>query len=159
MLTWDKRSCVSGQEIDILARRHLWADQKVYNHGTGHGVGYCLNVHEPPQGIGKYYQNPLVPGVVITDEPGYYEEGKFGIRIEDQLLVVERENKYIGFQNLTLVPYERKLIDLSQLTKFQVEYINQYHKKVWDTISPLLINAKDELALNWLKRNTTEIKI
>lgn len=130
-----------------------------YEHGTGHGVGYFLCVHEGPQGFGKSYKSqPLVPGVILTDEPGLYREGKYGIRIEDQLLVVEKGNGFYGFENLTMIPYERNLIDLSQIPNDMLDYINKYHKKVWDLVSPLLIAAKDQLALDWLKRVTQEMK-
>ena len=101
-----------------------------YGHGTGHGVGYFLNVHEGPQGISKYRTEVLVPGMTVTDEPGYYKEGSFGIRIEDELVVVDLGNGFYGFQNLTLVPYDRNLIDFDLLTAPYVLQINKYHKAV-----------------------------
>jgi Xaa-Pro aminopeptidase len=84
---WPKSSKVTGADVDILARRHLWEAQKDYCHGTGHGVGYFLGVHEGPVGISKYNQTVFEPNMIVTNEPGYYETGKYGIRIENILVV------------------------------------------------------------------------
>jgi len=93
--------------------------------------------------------------MIVTDEPGYYKDGYFGIRVENILLVETRyDGKYLGFRNLTLVPYERKLIDLNLLTKNDIKHINDYHTKVFNILEPLLKEMKDEIALSWLKEKT-----
>jgi Xaa-Pro aminopeptidase len=89
-----------------------------------------LNVHEGPHGISKYREEPLVEGCIVTDEPGYYKKDAFGIRIEDELVVVNKGNGFLGFENLTKCPYDRNLFDYGQLTKADVEYINNYHELV-----------------------------
>lgn len=88
-LIWPKKHRTSGADIDILARRRLWENQMDYGHGTGHGVGYYLNVHEGPNGISKYRNSAMIPGNIVSNEPGYYEEGYFGIRIENLILCKE----------------------------------------------------------------------
>lgn len=150
-----KRWNINGGQIDALARQYLWQVNCDYLHGTGHGVGYFLNVHE---GIGGYPNNPvLAPGMVVTNEPGYYLKDNFGIRIENMLSVIETgENKdMIGFENLTVVPYEVNLIDMKLLSDDFIEFINMYHKEVRDKLTPLL--EKDEMALDYLKRKTTPL--
>lgn len=120
-----------GSQLDVLARQFLWAEELDYDHGTGHGVGACLNVHEGPQGISKRQNTvALQPGMILSNEPGYYPEGKYGIRIENLVEVVEKDNGFYGFKNLTLVPYARALIDTSLLTAEEVSDINRYHKQV-----------------------------
>lgn len=84
---WPKTSQITGGDIDVLARRHLWAVHKDYQHGTGHGVGHFLGVHEGPVGISKYNKTIFEPNMIVTNEPGYYEAGKYGIRIENILVV------------------------------------------------------------------------
>ena len=106
-------------------------------HGTGHGVAYFGGVHEGPCGISKYNQTNFVSGMIVTNEPGYYETGKFGIRIENMLLVRE-QNGFNRFENLTLCPYDKNLIEKSLLTASDIDFINTYHKRVWDTLSPSL---------------------
>ena len=147
----------SGADIDILARRHLFEVGLNYGHGTGHGVGYFLNVHEGPHGISKFRNAPLKEGMVVTNEPGYYKEGAFGIRIENMLVVEKKREGFLGFKNFTVVPYERKLIDLKLLGKNDVEHINQYHQYVYDTLEPLLKKRNDDIAINWLKEKTQKL--
>ncbi|KAH7122811.1 putative Xaa-Pro aminopeptidase P [Dendryphion nanum] len=152
----------TGFAIDALARQFLWAEGLDYRHGTGHGVGSFLNVHEGPIGIGtrvQYSEVSLSVGNVISDEPGYYEDGKFGIRIENMVIVKEVETKhkfgdkpYLGFEHVTLVPHCRKLIDLSLLTEDEKKFINEYHKEVFEKTSSYFEN--DSLTLEWLKRET-----
>ncbi|KAK0911250.1 hypothetical protein LTR02_003466 [Friedmanniomyces endolithicus] len=130
----------SGFALDTLARQHLWAHGLEYRHGTGHGVGSYLNVHEGPIGIGtriQYSEVPLSVGNVISNEPGYYEDGKFGIRIENIVMVKEVETKYkfgekpyLGFEHVTMVPMCRKLIDVGMLTGVEREWLNAYHREV-----------------------------
>lgn len=91
MVKFGKRFKISGSNLDVLARRPLWSVGKDYGHGTGHGVGYFLNVHESPPNLSIRSTEAFVPGMMVSDEPGYYEDGKFGIRIEDVILVVEEK--------------------------------------------------------------------
>lgn len=142
----------TGSNLDILARRYLWADGKDYCHSTGHGVGHCSNVHESPPYIGKkFVLNSLCPGMVISNEPGYYKDGEFGIRIESLIMVVEENKDFLKFETLTLVPMERKLIDCDLLDKSQIEWLDAYHQKCWDMLAPIIIKDKDHLTLNWLE--------
>ncbi|XP_065632318.1 aminopeptidase P2 [Quercus suber] len=127
--------------------------------GTGHGVGAALNVHEGPQSISFRYGNmtPLLRGMIVSNEPGYYEDHAFGIRIENLLYVkdVDTPNRfggvgYLGFEKLTFVPIQSKLIDLSLLSAVEVDWLNDYHSQVWEKVSPLL----DGSACQWLWNNT-----
>ncbi len=130
----DKAKKFSGKEIDPLARQYLWQANVDYGHGTGHGVGYFLNVHEGPLGIGGYPGNPhLAPGMVVSNEPGYYLEDHFGIRIENVIFVKEYEEDKtkICFENFTMVPYENTLLDLDLLSRDIINYINAFHKLVF----------------------------
>lgn len=145
---------MSGADIDILARRHLWAKGLDYGHGTGHGVGYFQGVHEGPVGISKYNQTKYQAGMIVTNEPGYYEPGKYGIRIENMLLVHEKDG-FNFFENLTLCPYDKNLLAKELLTQSDIDYINAYHKRVWETLSPNL--QDDHSALNWLQAATAPI--
>ncbi|KAF9959557.1 hypothetical protein BGZ72_009392 [Mortierella alpina] len=155
----------SGYLLDILARRALWADGLDFRHGTGHGVGAFLNVHEGPHGCGTriaYNDIPLVPGMTLTNEPGYYEDGKFGIRIENVMLVrkVDTPNNfggrnYYGFEHVTLVPMQLKMIDRSLLTHVEIEWINAYHAECLEKVSPFL--EKDSLGLKWLQREAVSL--
>lgn len=113
---WPKSSQITGGDIDVLARRHLWTVHKDYQHGTGHGVGHFLGVHEGPVGISKYNKTIFEPNMIVTNEPGYYEAGKYGIRIEN-ILVVKQDNEFLGFECLTLCPYDINLIDENLITK------------------------------------------
>lgn len=150
----------SGYALDALARQHLWASGLEYRHGTGHGVGSYLNVHEGPIGIGtrvQYTEVPLAPGNVISNEPGYYEDGNFGIRIENVFMVKEVETKhrfgekpYLGFEHVTMVPMCRKLIDVPLLSEREKRWLNEYHRKVLEKTSPFFAN--DERSMKWLER-------
>lgn len=153
----------TGKDVDLLARMHLWQIGLDYAHGTGHGVGAFLNVHEGPQGISARAAAtavPLTAGMTVTNEPGYYEEGNFGIRIENVMLVVPAETKFnkgnsLGFEQATLVPYEANLIDLALITERDVNYINAYHRLCEEKVGPLLVD--DPLATSWLKKHTTAL--
>ncbi|KAF7194914.1 putative Xaa-Pro aminopeptidase P [Pseudocercospora fuligena] len=152
----------SGFALDTLARQYLWQNGLEYRHGTGHGVGSFLNVHEGPIGIGtrvQYSEVPLSVGNVISDEPGYYEDGSFGIRIENVIMVKEVKTKYnfgdkpyFGFEHVTLVPMCRKLIDVSLLTVVEKRWLNDYHKEVYEKTWTFF--KEDPLTLDWLKRET-----
>ena len=137
------------RDLDAVPRSFLMQVGENYKHGTSHGVGHFLNVHEGP------YGKPLMAGNVITNEPGYYEKDNFGIRIENMVVVVEKGEKKLGFENITLVPYERNLIDMNLLSPDMIKYIDDYHQKVWNTLSPLL--QKDAIALDYLKRKTKKL--
>ena len=156
----------SGANLDILVRGPLWAKGLDFNHGTGHGVGYLLDVHEGPQNINwkihtsggrRGNATPLEEGMLTSDEPGLYLEGKYGIRTENLLLCRKAEKNEYGqfmeFETVTLVPYEREAILPEMLTREELEWLNHYHKKVYETIGPLL----NEEERNWLKEATAEI--
>jgi len=134
-----------GFVLDAFARSHLWASGLDYRHGTGHGVGAALNVHEGPQGISPRFGNmtALLPGMILSNEPGYYEDGAFGIRIENLLHVVDADTKhnfgdtgFMKFESLTLIPIQAKLMDLNIMSDKEIEWVNEYHAKVWEKISP-----------------------
>lgn len=156
---------VNGYMLDALARQFLWAEGLDYRHGTGHGVGSFLNVHEGPIGVGfriNYTRNALQIGNIISNEPGYYKDGSFGIRIENMITVKEVKTKqnfgdkrYLGFDTVTRVPYCRKLIDVGRLTDLEREWVNKYHRTVFEEVSPLL--GDDEQSLSWLERETGEL--
>ena len=142
----------SGTQIDILARKDMWREGLNYLHGTGHGVGTYLNVHEGPHQFRMEWKPaPLVAGMTITDEPGVYLEGKFGVRIENTLLVTPYKEtefgKFLQFESLTLCPIDKTPIIKEMLLQEEIDWLNQYHQKVFDTLSPHLND--DEAA--WLR--------
>ncbi|PMH38678.1 X-Pro aminopeptidase [Vibrio sp. 10N.286.49.B3] len=147
-----------GSQLDTLARQHLWANGYDYDHGTGHGVGHFLSVHEGPQNISKK-QVPvaLQKGMVLSNEPGYYRADEFGIRIENLELVVELETQgdfsVLAFESLTRCPIDKRNIDINLLTRPELAWLNDYHQKVWDDISPLVEGD----AKAWLEQATTPI--
>ncbi|TKW31076.1 hypothetical protein SEVIR_2G081300v4 [Setaria viridis] len=148
-----------GFVLDVLARSSLWKIGLDYRHGTGHGVGAALNVHEGPQSISYRYGNltALQKGMVVSNEPGYYEDNSFGIRIENLLLIKELNLansfggiSYLGFEKLTFVPIQSKLIDMSLLSPAEINWVNAYHEEVWEKVSPLLSGDSRD----WLWKNT-----
>lgn len=145
----------TGAQIDVLARQFLWADGVTYNHGTGHGVGAFLSVHEGPVGISSRYTVPFEPGMILSNEPGYYKAGGFGIRTENLIHVVESPvgNGFLEFETLTLVPIETRLIDLSLLLDAERNWLNAYHARVWHEIGPLVTGGVKD----WLKQATAAI--
>jgi Xaa-Pro aminopeptidase len=127
----------SGAQLDILARQHLWQIGLTYGHGTGHGVGHFLGVHEGPVGISPRYPLPLEPGMVLSNEPGFYAEGQFGIRIENLITVIEGEmNGFLEFETLTLAPIARNLVEVALLTSAERDWLNAYHARVWREVGP-----------------------
>ncbi|KAK2465569.1 hypothetical protein APHAL10511_002461 [Amanita phalloides] len=155
----------TGFIIDSFARRALWQDGLDYRHGTGHGVGQYLNVHEGPHGIGMrigYNSFPLKAGMTVTNEPGYYEDGQFGIRIENIMLVGEAKTPhnfgdkgYLGFERVTMCPIQKKLVDVALLTAEEKKWLNDYHVEIWEKASPHL--QHDHRALDWLKRECSPL--
>jgi len=148
----------TGHQLDILARQYLWNNGLTYFHGTGHGVGHRLNVHEGPQVISQVFNDyPLQKGMIVSDEPGLYKEGRYGIRIEN-LLAVQNNFKtefgqFLNFEILTLCPYEKKLIDTSLLTDVELEYINSYHSWVYSELNELI----NKEAIPFLREATAPI--
>lgn len=135
---------VSGENLDVLARAPLWQEGLDFDHGTGHGVGCILSVHETPPSFywRIVYDMPhpaLLPGMIISDEPGYYEAGRFGIRHENLLMVQSAEgDRFLRFEVLTLVPFDRDALDVSLLTDAERTWLNDYHRRVREAISPHL---------------------
>ncbi|HEY0917887.1 aminopeptidase P family protein [Devosia sp.] len=146
----------SGAMIDIMARQFLWQDGITYHHGTGHGVGHYLSVHEGPAGISPRYATPLEPGMIVSNEPGYYKEGAYGIRTENLILVVESaigDGGFLEFETLTLVPIDRRLIDETMLTQPERDWLNAYHARIRAEIGPRLTGA----VRDWLEQATRPI--
>ena len=138
----------TGKKLDFHARKFLKKYKLDYGHGTGHGVGYFLNVHEGPQSISKFNKVKLQEGMILSNEPGYYKEGKFGIRIENLIYVV-KQNKKIFFKNLTLAPIDKDLINYKLLNYKEKNYLFNYHLLVYSKISKYL--NKNER--KWLIKN------
>lgn len=133
----------SGAQLDAFARLPLWQGGFDFDHGTGHGVGSYLSVHEGPQRLSKLGTTPLEPGMILSNEPGYYKQGEYGIRIENLIVVEERqipgaERTIYGFETITWCPYERALIEKSMLDAGEIAWIDGYHAKVWEKLSPLV---------------------
>jgi len=145
----------SGAQIDVLARQFLWQAGVTYNHGTGHGVGAYLGVHEGPIGISPRYSLPLEPGMVLSNEPGFYKAGEYGIRIENLICVKESEvaDGYLEFETLTLTPIDTRLVKASLLTSDERDWLNAYHARVWKEIGPLVKGKVKD----WLKAATAEV--
>ena len=132
-----------GFQIDTLARQFLWAQGMNFGHGTGHGVGFFLCVHEGPARISPHpVDTALEKGMLMTNEPGVYREGKYGIRLENMVLVTDSHQtefgRFLEFENMTWCHFERDLIDTSLLTQAEIAWIDQYHRQVFDRISPFL---------------------
>ncbi|KAH7047715.1 Creatinase/aminopeptidase [Linnemannia elongata] len=155
----------TGYLLDILSRQALWSDGLDFRHGTGHGVGAFLNVHEGPHGCGArpaFNEIPLKPGMTLTNEPGYYEDGEFGIRIENVLLVRPIETRhrfggkqYLGFEHVTFVPIQTRMMDMDLLSKKEVEWINRYHTECLEKVAPFL--EEGSLGMRWLQREAQPI--
>ena len=143
--TTDLKKDNTGKKIDLRARKYLLQNNLNYAHGTGHGVGFFLNVHEGPQSISKINKVEIKEGMILSNEPGYYRKGKFGIRIENLVYVKEEKNK-IFFENLTLAPIEKDLINFNLLNASEKNYLFQYHLYVYSNISQYL-NSKEK---KWL---------
>jgi Xaa-Pro aminopeptidase len=136
-----------GCHLDILARKALWENGINYGHGTGHGVGHFLNVHEGPMGIRQEFNpNTIEPGMVLSNEPAMYREGEYGIRTENMIVCVEKQEteygKFLGFDTLTLCPIDTSLIEKQMLSPDEIQWLNEYHQKVQKELIPLI---KEEL--------------
>ncbi len=148
-----------GCDLDPLARAPLWAAGLDFDHGTGHGVGAYLSVHEGPQNISKRGTVPLKPGMILSNEPGYYKPGAYGIRIENLLLVTKPapiaggERKMLGFETLTLAPIDRRLIDVALLSEEERVWLNDYHQRVASTLAPHLAPKETD----WLQEMTAPL--
>jgi Xaa-Pro aminopeptidase len=147
-----------GYQLDILAREALWEQGLNYGHGTGHGVGYCLNVHEGPQNISPADNKTVIePGMLISNEPGIYREGEYGIRTENLLICYEDEEtefgKFLKFDTVTLCYIEKSLIDKSLLNQKEIDWLNSYHSEVYEKLGPHLT---EEEGL-WLRGKTSGI--
>jgi Xaa-Pro aminopeptidase len=147
-----------GMQLDTLARIPLWKEGLNYAHGTGHGVGFFLSVHEGPQGFAtnpttSRGTTPLEPGMITTNEPGVYLEGEYGIRIENILLCKDLGNGFLSFDDLTLFPISLQLIDSSLLNQDEKEWLNNYHRLVWNGLSPFI--SDDEKV--WLQQQCSPI--
>lgn len=152
----------AGAQLDCLAREALWQNGLDYNHGTGHGVGYLLSVHEPPNSIrSKITEGDecvrLEEGMIVSNEPGLYLAGKYGVRIENLIVCTEvNKNEYgrfMGFETLTLVPFEREAIIVEKLDENERKLVNEYHAKIYEIISPYLEDKERE----WLQTVTAEL--
>ncbi len=147
-----------GCNLDAIARQPLWQNFRNFGHGTGHGIGFFLNVHEGPQAIRQELNDqPLLPGMVTSDEPGLYREGKHGIRHENMILckkLIENEfGEWYGFETLTLCYFDTSALSVELMNQNEKEWLNQYHEMVYEKISPFL----DEQEKEWLRMKTTAI--
>ena len=150
-----------GYNLDILARMPAWERGINYNHGTGHGVGYLMNIHEAPSGfriaIRERERAVIEPGMVITDEPGIYIEGSHGIRTENELLVRKGQKteygQFLYFEPITYVPIDLDAVNPDMMTKEDKAQLNAYHAKVYELVSPHLNEEEQE----WLKEYTRAI--
>jgi Xaa-Pro aminopeptidase len=145
-------------QLDILARQFIWHEAQNYLHGTGHGVGHFLNVHEGPQSIRMNYNPvPRKSGMIISNDPGLYRAGQYGIRIENLLLVVpgtiSEWGEFYQFETLTLCPIDTRLIDRSVLNDDEIRWLNHYHQTVFHLLSPHL--PAD--VVTWLKEKTAPL--
>ena len=151
-----------GIQLDTLARMHLWSEGMNYGHGTGHGVGFYLNVHEPPQGfvadLNERGVTPFLPGMLTSNEPGFYKSDEYGIRIENLVVCVPDQKtdygQYLRFETVTLYPLEKNLLDRFYLRDDEVSWINSYHRKVFAKLSPRLNDEEKQ----WLEDKCSPIR-
>ena len=148
----------TGAQLDSFARRALWAAGLDFDHGTGHGVGVYLSVHEGPQRIAKTGNVPLEPGMIVSNEPGYYAVGRFGIRTENLVVVEPRkitggEREMLGFRTLSLAPIDTRAINPRLLDPAEKDWLDAYHSQVRQALSPRL----DRSTRGWLTKATRKI--
>lgn len=151
---------IAGRDLDALARAPLWAAGRDYDHGTGHGVGVYLGVHEGPQRLSRASHVPLEPGMILSNEPGYYRTGEFGIRIENLVVVSKApkldggdDRKMLMFETLTYAPIDRRLIDTSALTVVEIDWLDTYHSEVAQRIGPMVTGETRD----WLAQATAPL--
>jgi Xaa-Pro aminopeptidase len=161
-----------GFVLDVFARKSLWEGGKDYGHGTGHGVGAALNVHEGPHSISPRWANleVLKKGMVVSNEPGYYEDGNFGIRIENLLEIAyvkpeqndstnvedTTDKKFLKFEKLTLIPIQKNLINVDLMTDAELDWLDSYHALIMEKVSPLLVPESSAMA--WLEKSCAKIQ-
>ena len=148
----------SGAQLDAFARLHLWEAGLDFDHGTGHGVGCYLSVHEGPQRLSKTGNVALLPGMILSNEPGYYKAGAFGIRIENLIVVETRrvrgaEREMLGFETISLAPIDLRLVDQALLNKQEIDWLDAYHAQVRRVLTPM-VNASEQA---WLKQATHNV--
>ena len=149
---------MSGHYIDIVARRPLWDEMLDYKHGTGHGISAALSVHEGPQRVATQPNNvPIKPGMLLSNEPGFYKNGEYGIRLENIILAkehgVSEHGKFLGFETVTFAPFELEAVDFGLLTEKEVEWLNCYHEAVYEALAPHL----DDGEKAWLREETRKV--
>lgn len=142
-----------GKELDALARKFLQAEGLDYSHGTGHGVGCYLSVHEEASNLSPRGESPVLEGMILSNEPGYYKEGEYGIRIENLILAKEKDEKHLYFETITFAPIDKNLIDAPLLTREEKDWLNRYHEEVFEKLSPLV----EEPVLSWLENKTSPV--
>ncbi|MFT6331840.1 MAG: Xaa-Pro aminopeptidase [Lentimonas sp.] len=143
-----------GCELDILARFHLWQAKKDYAHGTGHGVGSFSGVHEAPPSISKRSDGiALQAGMILSNEPGYYEVGKYGIRIENLMRVIDLGDGFLGFETLTCAPLDPKLIDFKMMTYPEKKWLSNYHQEIYKKLKDILVEDEKHWLINLIKNN------
>lgn len=148
----------TGHQLDVLARQYLWHEGKAYYHGTGHGVGFFINCHEGPQNI-RLNQNPtpLEPGMITSNEPGLYLEGRYGIRLENLIVTTKAMNtefgQFLRFDTMTLFPFDTRLLQTDIMTDAEIEWLNAYHAEVRRRLTPLLTAEEAE----WLRAKTEAV--
>ncbi|NCU47207.1 MAG: M24 family metallopeptidase, partial [Candidatus Fonsibacter lacus] len=134
-----------GKHIDKVARVPLLKLGYNYSHGTGHGVGYFLNVHEGPQGLSPFNNHKILPGMILSNEPGFYKENNFGIRIENLIYCEKINNNHSKFINLTMVPIDKDCINNKLFNKNEINWINNYHQKIFYILKPFMNNTELKL--------------
>ncbi|CAH3190793.1 unnamed protein product [Porites evermanni] len=158
-----------GRFLDPIARKELWRNGLDYRHGTGHGIGMFLSVHEGPQritkGCPKSYERPIVPGMFQSDEPGYYKDGSFGVRLETIILAVpaKTENtfndvEYVTFESVSFVPYWKNLINLDIMTSTEIDWLNKYHKDCREKVGKMLKDQGKQDVYDWLVEITEPVE-
>ncbi len=149
---------LAGQELDPLARYFLWEHNLDYAHGTGHGVGVFSNVHQGPQSITRLNKIPLMPGMILSIEPGFYLKGKLGIRLENLVYVKKskkerwQKREFLKFETLTLVPFEKSLIEKKLLSKDELHWLNLYHQNVYKKLSRYIVDSEKKWLSNACKK-------
>lgn len=159
---------IKGNYLDSFAREYLWEVGLDYGHGTSHGIGSFLNVHEGPMGISwrPYPEDPgLEANMFLSNEPGFYEDGNFGIRLEDIVQIVPAtlphnfNNKgFLTFKTITMCPKQTKMINVDLLTDKEIDILNSYHQTCYDVLEPILVRQGHILGLNWLRKETMPIR-